>query len=273
MFRLPPASETQISHLGRLWLYVLALLILVFLVAPVFIVIPMSFSDSRYLRFPPEGFSLRWYESYFTSIEWVGATLTSLKVAVLVTLVATPLGLAAAYGLARSRSGAARILSLVLISPLIVPIIIFAIGVFYLYAKTNLVNTVPGLVLAHTALALPFVVVTATAGLQQFDEALERAARSLGASRWTAFRTVTLPQLRGPVISGALFAFITSLDEVVVAVFIAGGENMTLPRRMFSGLRDEVDPTIAAISSILILLSVLLLTLGLVLGNRRQAAR
>ncbi|QDL90539.1 ABC transporter permease [Paroceanicella profunda] len=264
-----PASETQVTHLGRLWLYLFAVLVLAFLVAPVLVVVPMSFSDSRYLRFPPEGFSLRWYETYFASLEWVGATLTSFKVAALVTLLATPVGVAAAYGLNQSGLRGARLVSLMLISPLIVPVIILAIGVFYLYARVDLVNTVTGLVLAHAALALPFVVVTTTSGLQQFDPAQERAARSLGASRWVAFRTVTLPQLRGPVISGALFAFITSLDEVVISVFIAGGENMTLPRRMFSGLRDQVDPTIAAISSMLILLSVLLLVVSVMLGGRK----
>lgn len=267
--RLPPASDTQVSHLGRLWLYLLSALVMLFLVAPVLVVIPMSFSASRYLSFPPEAYGLTWYRNYFASAEWVGATLTSFKVAALVTLLATPLGVAAAWGLARSRIGAARLLNLALISPLIVPVIILAIGVFYLYARLSLVNTLPGLVLAHAALALPFVVVTTASGLSQFDEAQERAARSLGASRWTAFRTVTLPQLKGPVTSGALFAFITSLDEVVVSVFIAGGENMTLPRRMFSGLRDQVDPTIAAISSMLILLSVALLTFAVLLGRKR----
>ncbi|PZX13096.1 putative spermidine/putrescine transport system permease protein [Palleronia aestuarii] len=264
---LPPASETQISHLGRLWLYLLAALVLIFLVAPVFVVVPMSFSDERYLSFPPESYGLRWYRNYFASLEWTQATVTSFKVALLVTLLATPLGVAAAYGLYRSTLKFSNTVSLLLISPLIVPVIIIAIGVFYLYARLNLVNTVPGIVLAHTILALPFVMVTTTSGLQQFDDQLERAAQSLGASRWMAVLTVTLPQLRGSIVSGALFAFITSFDEVVISVFIAGGENMTLPRRMFSGLRDQVDPTIAAISSMLIGLSILLLGLAVAFGR------
>lgn len=264
---LRPASDTQITHLGRLWLYVLAGLVMLFLILPVFIVIPMSFSDSRFLRFPPQGFSLRWYESYLLSTEWMLATWVSFKVAVLTTLLATPLGIAAAYGLHVSKVKLARVITIALISPLIIPIIILGVGIFYLYVKLGIVNTVLGLVLAHSILAIPFVVVTVSSGLQQYDLDQERAARSLGASRFTAFRTITFPQIRGSVVAGALFAFITSLDEVVIALFISGGENTTLTRRMFMGLRDEIDPTIAAISSLLIVLSVLLLGL-LQLVNR-----
>lgn len=266
---LGPASETQITHLGRLWLYAVAVLVMAFLILPVLIVIPMSFSDSRFLRFPPEGLSLRWYESYLGSTEWLQATWVSFKVAALTTLVATPLGTAAAYGLHVSRFRATRALNLALISPLIIPIIILGVGVFYLYVRLDLVNTILGLVMAHSILAIPFVVVTVTSGLQQYDMNQERAARSLGASRLTAFRTVTMPQIRGSIVAGGLFAFITSLDEVVIALFVSGGPNTTLTRRMFTGLRDEIDPTIAAISSILIILSILLLSLILVTNRRR----
>lgn len=264
-----PASETQITHLSRLWLYVLAALVMLFLILPVFVVIPMSFSDSRFLRFPPEGLSLRWYHSYLQSPEWMLATWVSFKVAALTTLLATPLGIAAAYGLHVSKVRFARVLTLALISPLIIPIIILGVGVFYLYVKLDMVNTITGLVLAHTILAIPFVVVTVSSGLQQYDLNQERAARSLGASRLTAFRTVTLPQIKGSIVAGSLFAFITSLDEVVIALFISGGQNTTLTRRMFTGLRDEIDPTIAAISSLLIVLSVMLLLI-LVMTNRRK---
>jgi len=177
------------------------------------------------------------------------ATWVSFKVATLTTLLATPLGIAAAYGLHVSKVRFARVLTLALISPLIIPIIILGVGVFYLYVKLDMVNTITGLVLAHTILAIPFVVVTVSSGLQQYDLNQERAARSLGASRLTAFRTVTLPQIKGSIVAGSLFAFITSLDEVVIALFISGGQNTTLTRRMFTGLRDEIDPTIAAISS------------------------
>lgn len=266
---LRPASETQITHLGRLWLYALAVLVMAFLILPVLIVIPMSFSDSRFLRFPPEGLSLRWYQSYFGSAEWLRATRISLQVAVLTTLLATPLGTAAAYGLHLSKFRATKTLNLALISPLIIPVIILGVGIFYLYVRLNIVNTIVGLVLAHSILAIPFVVVTVTSGLRQYDMNQERAARSLGASRLTAFRTVTIPQIKGSIVAGSLFAFITSLDEVVIALFISGGANTTLTRRMFTGLRDEIDPTIAAISSLLIVLSVILLSLILLVNRRR----
>jgi putative spermidine/putrescine transport system permease protein len=264
-----PASETQITHLSRLWLYIVAVLVLAFLILPVFVVLPMSFSDSRFLRFPPEGFSLRWYESYLGSAEWMRATWVSFQVAVMTTLVATPLGIAAAYGLHVSGVRFARLLSIALITPLIIPIIILGVGIFYLYVLLGVVNTIPGLVFAHSILALPFVLVTVSSGLQQYDMNQELAARSMGASRLTAFRTVTLPQIRGSIVAGALFAFITSLDEVIIALFISGGQNTTLTRRMFTGLRDEIDPTIAAISSLLIILSVFLLMI-LVLTNRKK---
>ncbi len=151
-----------------------------------------------------------------------------------------------------------------------VPVILIAIGVFFLYAKLGLNNTIPGLVMAHSMLALPFVLITVSAGLKTYDMNQEMVARSLGASRLKAFLTVTLPQIRFSIISGALLAFITSLDEVVVALFISGGENATLTRRMFNALRDEIDPTIAAISTILIAVSVLALVLAQILGQQRQ---
>jgi putative spermidine/putrescine transport system permease protein len=266
---LRSATETQITHLGRLWLYVLAVLVMAFLILPVLIVIPMSFSDSRFLRFPPEGFSLRWYESFLGSQEWLRATWVSLRVAVLTTILATPLGIAAAYGLHASGFRYARATQIALISPLIIPVIILGVGIFYLYVRLGVVNTIPGLVLAHSILAIPFVVVTVSSALQQFDMNQERVARSLGASRLTAFRTITFPQISSAVLAGALFAFITSLDEVVIALFISGGENTTLTRRMFTGLRDEIDPTIAAISSMLIVVSIVLLTILLLASRRR----
>lgn len=266
---LRPASETQVTHLSRLWLYAVAVLVMAFLIVPTFIVIPMSFSDSRFLQFPPQGFSLRWYESYFGSAEWLRATRVSFLVAFLTMLLSTPVGIAAAYGLHVSGFRLAKALHVALITPLIIPVVILGVGIFYLYVRLGLVNEIPGIVLAHSILAIPFVLVTVSSGLKQYDLNQERVARSLGASRLTAFRTVTLPQIRSSIFAGALLAFITSLDEVVIALFIAGGPNATLTRRMFTGLRDEVDPTIAAISSLLIVLSVLLLGL-LLLVNRKK---
>lgn len=251
----------------RLWLYALVALVLVFLVAPVFIVIPISFSDSKFLEFPPRAWSLRWYEAYFSSTEWMDATRVSFTAAALTVLLATPLGVAAAYALHQARVSWVRMIHVTLLLPQMVPLILIGIGLFYLYIKLSLVNTLTGVVLAHTVLAVPFVVVTVLAGLQGFDMSQEMVARSLGASWPRAFFTVTLPQIRVSVISGAFFAFITSLDEVVVGLFVAGGENTVLTRRMFMSLRDQIDPTIAAISSLLILVSVTLLVLGAVLAK------
>lgn len=251
-------SDPTVNHLRRLWLYLYCLAVAVFLLAPILVVIPMSFSPSEFLEFPPSSLSLRWYQSLFNSPEWTGAAIISLKAAVLTVLVATPLGIAAAYGLQYSEMGIAKPVRSLLIIPLIVPVIIVAIGVFYLFARLNLVNTLTGLVLAHSVLALPFVIVVVSAGLQRFDPNQELVARSLGASRIKAFMTVTLPQIRPSVMSAALFAFITSFDEVVVALFVSRGPSSTLTRKMFTSLRDQVSPAIAAISTILILITFLL---------------
>ncbi len=264
------ASETQITHGRRLWLYALSALVMMFLVAPSFIVVPMSFSASTYLEFPPREWSLRWYENYIYSLEWREATWISLKAAVLTMFAATILGTAAAYGLLVSRFRIGTVVQTMLFMPLMVPVILIGIAVFFLYAKTGLNNTLFGLVLAHTVLALPYVLVTVTAGLKTYDMNQEMVARSLGAPRLYAFLAITLPQIRFSVIAGALFAFITSLDEVIVALFISGGENSTLTRRMFNALRDQIDPTIAAISTCLIAVSIILLVLVHVFGNQKE---
>ncbi|QPC42626.1 ABC transporter permease [Kaustia mangrovi] len=262
-----------IPHHRRLWLYALVVLVLVFLIAPVFIVVPISFSASEYLEFPPSEWSLRWYEHFFGTFEWMRAARVSFTAAFLTVLLATPLGVAAAYALNVSKARFARLLHLVLLLPQMVPVILIGIGVFYLYIQLGLVNTMAGIVLAHTLLALPFVVVTVLSGLQTYDMTQERVARSLGASWPKAFFLITLPQIRLSVISGALFAFITSLDEVVIGLFIAGGENTVLTRKMFLALRDQVDPTIAAISSLLIVVSLsLLLVMAVLASGKRKPA-
>ncbi|MBX9947158.1 MAG: ABC transporter permease [Reyranella sp.] len=256
-----PATETQITHGRRLWLYVLGGLVILFLVLPSLLVIPLSFSDSRYLAFPPPSWSTRWYGAYFGAVEWRDATRTSLVAATLTMVISTVLGTLAAYGLHTAQSRFARAVYATYMLPLIVPGILIAIGIFLLFARLGLNNTMTGIVLAHSVMAVPLVVITVASGLKGYDMNQEMVARSLGASRLWAFLTVTLPQLKISVISAALLAFITSLDEVVISLFIAGGENATLTRRMFNALRDEIDPTIAAISTLLILLSVVLLGL------------
>ena len=262
-----PASETQITHGQRLWLYVLAVVTMALLVTPTLIVIPMSFSESQYLEFPPENWSLRWYEHYLSSPEWMTATATSFKAAFLTMLVATPIGVLAAYGLHASRLPYLRFFFVLLITPMMVPVVLVAIGAFYAYVKLQILYTMTGLVLAHSLLAIPLVVIVVGSALKSYDMNQENAARSLGAPRWKAFLTITLPQIRFAVITSALLSFLTSFDEVVIAMFISGGDNPTLTRNMFNALRDQIDPTIASISTIMIVVTTLLMALAQIFGQ------
>jgi len=265
-----PASETQITHRSRLWLYALSVIVVSFLVLPTIIVIPMSFSASQYLEFPPREWSLRWYTNYVNSPAWMQATATSLKAALLTTLVATPLGTLAAYGLFTSRLRGGRLIMPMLLTPIIVPVILVGIGVFYSYVRLKLVNTLIGLVLAHSMLAIPLVTVVVTSALRSYDMSQEMVARSLGASRVRAFILITLPQIRFALVTSAVLSFLTSFDEVVVALFVSGGDNSTLTRNMFLALRDQIDPTIAAISTVMIVISSLLIALSQVLGRSHR---
>lgn len=249
------------SRAGTILLWGLVGLVLLYLIVPILIVVPMSFSDARFLSFPPPAWSTRWYEALFTSRNWMAAAETSLLVAVLTALVATPLGTAAAYAIHNSTSRLVRSLQIVMLMPMMVPIIIVAIGVFFIYARTGLLATRTGLVLADVMLSLPYVIIAVLAGLRGFDMTQEMVARSLGMNRLRSFMIVTLPQIKASVITGALFAFITALDETIVALFISGGRYQTLTKRMFTALRDEIDPTIAAISSLLTAASFLVVLL------------
>lgn len=268
-----PASATQITHRSRLWLYALAGAVLAFLLIPTLIVIPMSFSASQYLEFPPKKWSLRWYEHYFASATWRDATFTSLKAAALTSLLATPIGTLAAYGLSASRLRVARALQVLLITPMIVPVILIAVGVFYVYVKVKLNNSLMGLVLAHAMLAVPIVMIVVASALKSFDMNQEMVARSLGASRPRAFLTVTLPQIRFAVVSAAVLSFLTSFDEVILALFVSGGANSTLTRQMFLALRDQIDPTIAAISTIMIGVTTLMFVLAQLFGQSAGEAQ
>lgn len=265
-----PATDTQISHGQRLWLYILSVIIMVLLVTPTLIVIPMSFSDSQYLEFPPKVWSTRWYGHYFGSDEWMQATRTSFKVAFLTMLVATPIGVLAAYGLHVSKLPYVRAAFVLMITPMMVPVVLVAIGAFYAYVKLKILYTVIGLVMAHTVLALPLVVIVTGSALKSYDMAQEDAARSLGAPRWKAFLTVTLPQIRFAVVTSALLSFLTSFDEVVVAMFISGGDNPTLTRNMFNALRDQIDPTIASISTLMILVTTGMMVLAQLFGKQKD---
>lgn len=268
-----PATETQITHGQRLWLYILAVITMILLVVPTLIVVPMSFSDSQYLEFPPENWSTRWYGNFFGSSEWMQAARTSFKAAILTMLVATPVGVLAAYGLHASKVRYVRVAFVMLITPMMVPVVLVAIGAFYAYVQLKILYTLTGLVLAHTVLALPLVVIVIGAALKGYDMSQEEAARSLGAPRWKAFLTVTLPQIRFSVITAALLSFLTSFDEVVVAMFISGGDNPTLTRNMFNALRDQIDPTIASISTLMIVVTTLMMVLAQVFGRDRNASK
>jgi putative spermidine/putrescine transport system permease protein len=265
-----PASDTQISHRDRLWLYVVATIIMMLLVIPTLIVIPMSFSASQYLEFPPETWSTRWYNVYFESPKWMRATVTSVQVGVLTMLFATPMGTMAAYALFVSGHRAARALFAFLITPMIVPVILIAIGTFYAYGKVGLNNTITGLVLAHSVLAAPLVMIIITSALRNYDLNQERVARSLGATRIKAFFVITLPQIKFSIVVAALLSFLSSFDEVIVAIFVSGGSNATLTKHMFASLRDFIDPTIAAISTIMIIVSATLLISTQFIGKKEK---
>ena len=253
------------------WLYVLVLATMIFLVLPTLIVIPMSFSDARYLSFPPKSFSIEPFFKYFASLEWRSATQVSLITASLVMVLATTLGTAAAYSLHVTQSKVSGVLRGLLMAPMIVPTIFIAIGLFFVYARLDLNNTIPGLVLGHTLLALPYVVINVSAGLRSYDMTQEQAACILGASRLRAFFDVTLPQIRFSVIAAAMFAFAISLDEAVISLFISGGDTSTLTKRMFSSLRSEIDPLIAVVATLMTFLSIIMLCISIM--AKRKAGR
>ena len=268
----PPYATTG----QRVWHYafrVLCALVFVFLVAPLVAIIPISFSAGSFLSYPLPGLSLRWYEEIFSPYPWALAMENSFFIASSTTALATALGTMAALGLVRAEFPFKSVLVGLLISPMVVPIVITAVGVFFFFARIGLVASYLGLILAHTALAVPFVVITVTATLQGFDVNLVRAGASLGAPPLTVFRRVTLPLILPGVISGALFAFATSFDEVVVVLFLAGPEQLTLPRQIFSGIRENITPAIAAAATLLILISMLLMVSIELLRRRSQRLR
>ena len=233
-------------------LAIFAGVIFVFLVVPSIITIPMSISDTRYLVFPPKGFTLNWYTQFLTNDEWVKPTLFSLQVAVLTTLVSLTLGSMASLAIVRGSIPGKRILNLILISPIMVPIIIIAFAVYGVYAKLYLIGTTIGIVIAHTILTTPFVILVVSANLYRFDVSMEMAARNLGASAIRTFMTVTLPIIRPGIVAAGIFCFITSLDDLVLALFLMGTTKITLPVKIFSQIQFRLDPVIAAASTVFI---------------------
>ncbi|MET4046179.1 putative spermidine/putrescine transport system permease protein [Bradyrhizobium sp. RT6a] len=270
------AASAYASPLEKGWYYLHRLLcgaILLFLIAPILVIVPLSFNSVPFFTYPMAGLSLRWYEEFFTTMRWQGALHNSIFIAISVTLLSTALGTLAALGLSRPNFPWRTAVMSVLISPTVVPVVITAVGVYFFYADVGLLNTFAALILAHTTLATPFVIITVTATLAGFDHSLTRAAAGLGARPITAFFKVTLPLILPGMISGALFAFLTSFDEVVVALFVASPEQRTLPRVMFSGIREEISPTIIAAATVLMLFSIAVLTAVELLRRRSERLR
>ncbi len=233
-----------------------------FLMLPLVVVFPISLSSAPYMQFPPPGLSIQWYERYLDDPQWIDATVRSLYIGAATAVLALALGVPLAFSLARGRFAGRVLLDRIALAPLIVPTIILSVGLYGLFAKLKLIGDWYGLVVAHTVLALPFVVLVMVAGLRDFDTALEQAAEGLGASRTRTLLRVTFPLLRPSLVSAGLLAFITSFDELVVALFLAG-PNMTLPKKMFDNILMEIDPTIAAVSVMQILLvSIVLVLIG-----------
>lgn len=259
--------------LGRALLWGWSLLALAFLVLPLFVIVPLSFSAGSFLSFPLPGLSLRWYQELWNTPIWRQALQNSLLVAGTATGLATVLGTVAAVGLQLADFRGRRLLTSLLLSPMIVPLVIVAAGVYFFYLRLGLTNSLFGLALAHAALGAPFVVVTVSATLAGFDRNLIRAGQSLGAGPLRVFVRVVLPLVMPGVVSGALFAFVTSFDELVVAMFLTGPQQRTLPRQMFDGIRENLSPTILAAATILIGLAVLLLLTAELLRRRNLRLR
>ncbi|MGX5221314.1 ABC transporter permease [Pseudomonas segetis] len=253
-------------------------LVLFFLIMPILVIIPLSFNTEPFfsftkgmLTFQPEAYSLRWYSAIFSDPKWILAIQNSFFIGICATIIATALGTCAAVGLARDDMPARRLITALLLSPMIVPLIITAAGMFFFYSDLGLAGNYLGVILAHAALGTPFVIITVTATLAGFDYSLVRAGLNLGARPVRVFWDIIMPLIRPGVISGALFAFITSFDEVVVILFMAGPQQRTIPRQMFSGLREQINPSILAIATLLIILSIIMLvTIELL---RRRSAR
>lgn len=235
-------------------LIVLGILAVVFIAAPLVIVVPMSFSNARSLQFPPPGYWWGYYEAYFTDMRWLRPTYNSLIIAAGTTVLTMLLVVPATFALVRHRFAGKSIADIMLLMPLAVPHIVMAVGYYSFFGAIGLVQTHLGVILAHTCLSVPIAFLVLSANLKGFDRTLERAAQSLGASPWRTFVHVTLPILKPGLIISALFAFVQSFDETVVAIFISGRNAATLPRKMFDSIRQEADPVIAVVSTLLFVL-------------------
>jgi len=277
------ALPTYASPLQRIWYYgfrVICGLIFLFLMFPILVILPLSFNAQDFFTFTPamlalspEGFSLKHYRDFFTNPDWQLAMRNSLTIAPVATLIAVSLGTLAAIGLSQSHVPFKRAIMAILISPMIVPLIISAAGMYFFFSAIGLQGTFWGVVLAHAILGIPFVIITVTATLVGFDRSLTRASASLGADPVRTFFKVQMPLILPGVISGGLFAFITSFDEVVIVIFVGSAAQKTLPWQMFIGLREQISPTILAVATLMVGLSILLLTTLELLRRRNERMR
>lgn len=266
--------ESHVTHRQRLWLYVFVGLVVFYLIVPTLVVVPISFSSTSALTFPPPGWSLRWYQAFFGQAKWIGSLWISLQVAIGTMVLTTAIGVAASYALHRSGLRWANAARSMLVSPLAVPTILIAISIFFVYAMIGgLLNTIPGIILGHVVVAMPFVILTMDAGFASYDMSQEMVARSLGANRFKAFMTVTLPQLKFSVATAMLLSFLVSFDELLIAMMVASGPMSTLPRVTFATLRDDVDPTLAAVSTLMLVVTSVPPLLLHLWSTRRKEAR
>lgn len=243
----------------RITLYVISGLILFYLVLPLIVIVPLSFNSEPFFTYPITGFSIQWYEKFFMSDTWMLALKNSLIIASAVVVLATVLGTLAALGLTLADIPLKSLILGLLISPIMVPSIIIGVGMFFFYAWLGVINTLPGMILAHTTIATPFVVMTVTVTLANFNVNLIRAAASLGAKPPTVFFKIMLPIILPGVLGGAVLAFVASFDELIIAILLTGSETRTLPRQMWSGIREEISLTIVAVATVLITFAVLLM--------------
>jgi putative spermidine/putrescine transport system permease protein len=271
------------SPLQTAWYYgfrVICALIFFFLIFPIMVIIPLSFNAQNFFTFTPEmlafkaeGFSTKHYQDFFTNSDWQNALRNSLRIAPMATILSVSFGTLAAIGLSQSHVPFRRAIMAILISPMIVPLIISAASMYFFYSRIGLQGTYMGVVLAHAVLGVPFVIITVTATLVGFDKSLTRAAANMGAGPVRTFFKIQMPLILPGVISGGLFAFITSFDEVVVVLFVGSAGQKTLPWQMFTGLREQISPTILAVATILIAVSILLLTTLELLRRRSERLR
>jgi len=253
----------------RVFLWTFAVFIIAWLILPTLVIVPISFNEAASLNFPPQGWSLRWYENFFTDPSWLAALGNTVQIALLTTVVATSLGVLAALGLSKLKFKGKGLLENYFLMPMIVPGIVIAIGLYSMFLRLGLLGTIPGFVFAHTVLALPLVIVNVMASLQGVDPRFEQAAASLGASRPRTFFSVTLPLIIPGVTAGALFAFVTSFDEIILSLFIQDPFLQTLPVKIFSTITQTTDPTVAAVAVITMLTSIVII-LGLQFVGRRR---